>query len=382
MGYQTLPWQQGDSHSFVKLLSLHLPSLKGRSLLDAGCNTGYFCGWAAFEKAARVKGIDRDPKAIALAKNWFPDCSFSCMAWEDLPATRYDVVLCLSAIHYADDQKDLIDLLMSRVAPGGMLVLELGVAPGDGDGYETVQRAIDVRRFPTRKKLHAMLADYAFKHIGPSVQQGGDPVPRYVYHIRHKLPVAALLMDEHYSGKSTVARILLRPDLEYINGDVVYRDILSGEIAVAESLRGLVQPEPGTDILNSAAVTTDICKAGLLPELAAVYASLAVGRDVAVDTYIPAAFHGAMRDAFKEAGFFVVTLSIAQEPDKDWARHYPPRSRYTAYLKYLEKAGLIDEAAYLEANPDVAQAVADGKMPNGQYHYYHFGRREKRKLRK
>jgi len=229
MGYQSLPWQQGDSHSFAKLASLHLPSLKGKSLLDVGCNTGYFCGWAVFDKSIRVMGIDNNPEAIALAKTWFQGCSFLCMSWENLPPDRFDVVLCLSAIHYADDQKALIDTLMERVAPGGTLVLELGIAPGEEDTFETVQRSIDIRKFPTKKKLHSMLSNYAFKFISASVQQAGDPIPRSVLHIRHKLPVAVLLMDDHYSGKSTLVEAVIKPELPRIHGDSLYANVVSAK---------------------------------------------------------------------------------------------------------------------------------------------------------
>jgi wyosine [tRNA(Phe)-imidazoG37] synthetase (radical SAM superfamily) len=41
----------------------------------------------------------------------------------------------------------------------------------------------------------------------------------------------------------------------------------------------------------------------------------------------------------------------------------------------------FDEAAYLQANPDVARAIAAGSIPNGEYHYDRFGRQEGRLLR-
>ena len=382
MGYQTFPWQHGDSRSFEKLVSLYLPALKGKSVLDVGCNTGYFCGWAAFQQASHIKGIDCDPSFIAQAKIWFPECSFSCMRWEDLTTEQFDVVLCLSAIHYADDQKNLIDALMRKVKLGGMLVLELGVAPGDGDCFETVQRSIDTRAFPTRTKLHTMLAEYAFKPIGKSVQQGGDPIPRFVYHVYHKLPVAMLLLDEHYSGKSSVAEILFKSKLPRINGDIVYQRIASGELAVPAPLRRLILPDSRTGHINSAATTSNICNTGLLPELAAVFASMAGTRDFILDTYIPAAFHDELCEIFHEAGYFVASLSLWRSRIRDWTRMRPPFSQYEAYAEHLERAGLVDEVAYLEANPDVALAVAEKRMPNAQYHYHHFGRREGRRIKK
>ena len=44
MAYHDFPWQKGASDSFAKLLALSLPALQGKSVLDVGCNEGYFCG--------------------------------------------------------------------------------------------------------------------------------------------------------------------------------------------------------------------------------------------------------------------------------------------------------------------------------------------------
>ena len=51
------------------------------------------------------------------------------------------------------------------------------------------------------------------------------------------------------------------------------------------------------------------------------------------------------------------------------------------YPDSLAERSPIDEAAYLAANPDVAQAAAEDKLPSGQFHYRFFGKREKRKLK-
>jgi len=95
VAYQSFPWQAGDSHSFEKLTALYLPALQGKSVLDIGCNAGFFCGWAAFQGAAKVRGIDSNPAFIEQARLWFEECSFACMKWEDLDSEQYDLILCL-----------------------------------------------------------------------------------------------------------------------------------------------------------------------------------------------------------------------------------------------------------------------------------------------
>ena len=381
MSYQSFPWQAGDSRSLEKLAALYLPALRGKTVLDVGCNAGFFCGWAAFQGAAKVRGIDSSPAFIDQAKLWFEDCSFACMSWEDLGPEKYDLILCLSAIHYAKDQQNLLDMLMSRLNPGGLLVLELGIAPGEAAEFVPVKRSIDTRFFPTKAKLQAMLAPYTFKYIGPSVDQAGDPLPRYVYHVCNALPLAVLFLDEHYTGKTRTAAAMIRPEIPRLSGDGIYRRIADRKLEAPEALRVLIKTEPGTGHIDSASVTLAVCEAGLLPQLAGLYAQLAAGKDFVLDTYIPEAYQEDLAGELERAGFFVANVSLRGVREQAWLRLRPPMREYEAYMDSLLARSQIDEEAYLAANPDVARAVAEGKLPSGQVHYWFFGKREKRKLR-
>lgn len=381
MSYQSFPWQVGDSKSFEKLVGLHLPALKGKSVLDVGCNAGFFCGWAAFQQAAKVKGIDHNPSFIEQARQWFETCSFSCMSWDDLGLEKYDLILCLSAIHYAKDQKALIDLLMNRLSSGGMLVLETGIAPGELDEFVKVERSIDCRYFPTFSKLHSMLADYTFKAIGLSVPQAGDPLPRYVYHIQHAKPLAILFLDAHYTGKTRVASKIINPSIPRISGDAIYYKIANKEIAAPSALSDLVQSVGQTKHINSSLLTKNICEAGLLSQLVMLYLGLAGQKDFILDTFVPVEYQLELCEVIEREGYFVVDVNLYPERKDPWPRMRPPYSQYSAYMEDLSRLASVDEEEYLAANPDVAQAVADGKIPSGQFHYWAFGKREKRKTR-
>jgi trans-aconitate methyltransferase len=117
MQYQSFPGVKGSSESLEKLKALRLPSLKGKKFIDLGCNEGYFCGYALFAGAAEITGIDRSAAAIGLARSRFPECTFLSQSWEQLPDEKYDVILLLSALHYAEDQEALSAWLM-RVVEG------------------------------------------------------------------------------------------------------------------------------------------------------------------------------------------------------------------------------------------------------------------------
>src|SRR5688500_8988885 len=181
--YQSFPGVDGDSRSLDKLKALRLPDLAGRRFLDVGCDEGFFCGFASFQHAERVVGVDRSAVFIERARARFPNCEFHQQGWDALPEGPFDVILLASSLHYADDQPALIRRLVEQLAPDGVLVLELGIAGFAKSEWVKVSRGIDERFFPTMAMLRETLADYAWKWMGPSVSQAGDPVPRHVVHI-------------------------------------------------------------------------------------------------------------------------------------------------------------------------------------------------------
>lgn len=385
MGYQEFPWDRGNSRSMDKLRSLFLPVLTGKSVLDVGCNTGFFCGWAAFQKAAHVRGIDVDRNAIETARIYFPECSFTCGDWESISDRTYDVVLCLSAIHYARDFETFVHFLMRHVASNGLLVLELGIARGDTAALVPVERQItssisDTRLFPTMPMLRQVLDRYAFKFIGKSVPQAGDPTPRHVIHVQHKKPCAVLLLGPHYSGKSSLVSEIIAPNLTRISGDTFFGRVAAGQIYVEESLAALIHYLPGSTLLNCAAIMTKICQKGLLPTLVNAISQQVNKSDFVFDAYIPADYHAVAVGLFEEQGFFVVQVSSMSCHQYSWILERADSSSHDRYQRYLEKKFHIDEEAYLHANPDVAAAVAAGKIPSGAWHYLYFGRKEKRRL--
>ena len=302
------------------------------------------------------------------------------MPWDDLGSEKVDVILCISAIHYARDQQELIDLLMARLTHDGVLVLEIGCAPGEEETFMEVERSIDTRLFPTRSKIHAMLAKYAFKSIGSSVPQGGDPVPRHIYHVYHARPYAVTFLDGHYSGKTSAVKALIRPEIRRITGDEVYWQIAGNKIEASPDLREVVAFAPGTRHINSAEITLKICTQGLLPELLSLFLYIAGKENFVLDHFVPAGHRGQVCELLYENGYFVVNAGLHEAAKTIWTRCRPPYKQYLAYTEHLRARNVIDEDAYLAANPDVAEAVAQGTLPSGQYHYLYSGKKEKRKL--
>src|SRR5690349_12755302 len=110
MPYQSFDDRPGGSQSQEKLARIMFPrDLRGKRVLDLGCNEGFFCIEAKRRGAAYVLGIDANPKAIeqarARATSEGLDLDFSVCDFRDAPNGPFDLILLLSALHYADDPK-------------------------------------------------------------------------------------------------------------------------------------------------------------------------------------------------------------------------------------------------------------------------------------
>jgi SAM-dependent methyltransferase len=305
--YQSFPDAVGDSRTLEKLKALQLPVLEKKSFLDVGCNEGFFCGFARHAGASRVVGIDHGAEFIRRAQARFPDCEFLARGWDALPEGSFDVILLASALHYADDQAALIRQLVGRLTPEGVLVIELGIASSNKAEWITVKRGIDRRQFPTMPLLGELLADYAWKWVGPSVKQAGDPVPRHVIHISRRRPVAYLLMQPPASGKSSIARHLFVPaGIPVISGDAVLLEIAQGKRDVPVKLRKLV--EARYSAIAADQTVRRIFDKGLGPVLVRTWLPGTNRQDIAIDSFVPEPFHEEVRREFEAAGYLPVTL--------------------------------------------------------------------------
>ncbi|WP_338849749.1 methyltransferase domain-containing protein [Massilia sp. W12] len=313
MAYQSFPGQAGDSDSQAKLQALRLPALSGARVLDLGCNEGYFSAYAQYAGAREVIGIDINPDFIARARQRFPASSypglqFIVQSWEQLPPGEFDLILLTSSLHYATDQTELITRLMSALSPGGVLVLEIGVAAGEHAQWQEVARSRDVCLYPTWGQIHQTFAPWVWKEVGPSVAQAGDPIPRHVFHLRRRLPFAWLMLQIPGSGKSTISRALFaQQQCCLISGDQSMLALAAeqgdaADVQLAQAVRQDFNPA------QLDAAMRRVLTQGLLPRLLAYWLQQAQGQDFALDAFLPLEYHAALREALQQAGYCPVQI--------------------------------------------------------------------------
>jgi SAM-dependent methyltransferase len=341
--YQSFPDAAGDSRTLDKLKALKLPGLEGRSFLDVGCNEGFFCGFARFQGAVRAVGIDRSLSFIERARQRFPACEFLHQGWDRLPEGPFDVILLASALHYAEDQPALIHALVDRLSEGGTLVLELGIASSRKAEWIEVERGIDVRPFPSMPMLREVLAGHAWKWMGPSIQQDGDPVARHVVHVSRRRPVAYLLMQPPGYGKSSIASGLFpRAAVPVVSGDQEIGLAAKGKGAASPALRAAIMEDYSPFRLDQ--VIERVFDRGLGSELLALWLAQADGGDVALDAYVPAHRHREVERLLEARGYFPVQLQwdrVGHAPLPDDAAAQMAEAFYLSLLGDAADAGAV-----------------------------------------
>jgi SAM-dependent methyltransferase len=305
--YQSFPDAAGDSRTLDKLKALRLPALDGKNFLDVGCNEGFFCGFAKFLGAKRSVGIDRSAEFIYRAQIRFPECEFHARDWEHLPDGQFDVILLASALHYAEDQPALIRRLVDKLAPDGVLILEMGIVSSPKAEWVKVKRGIDERYFPSMAQLKEVLVDYAWKWFGASVNQAGDPVARHVVHVSPRRPIAYLLMQPPAFGKSSVAARLFPPaNIPIISGDQIILRIARNDVAASARLKAIVDKDYSSFAIDKTIQRIFDKKLGA--ELVDIWVAEAGHQDFALDGFVPAKQHAEVERQLAATGYMPVTL--------------------------------------------------------------------------
>lgn len=147
----------------------HLPDVRGRTVLDLGCNAGFFSLQLARRGAARVVAADHDPRYLAQARLAAEVTGVDLELRElsvcdvDRLGERFDVVLFMGVLYHLRHPLLALDLLRAH-AVGEALVFQsmlrgsAGALPVAPDYPFSEQEVFDHPAWP---KLHFVEREYA-----------------------------------------------------------------------------------------------------------------------------------------------------------------------------------------------------------------------------
>ena len=183
------PWRKGPFDFFGihidtewrsdwkwKRLEEHLLPLEGKAILDVGCGSGYHCLRMLGEGAKLVLGID--PSVLFLAqfasvKKYAGSLPAHLlpMGIQDLPSNlkAFDTVFSMGVLYHRRSPLEHLTELFQALKPGGQVVLETLVIPGEEneclvpkDRYAQMR---NVWFIPTCKTLEGWLARMGFEDV-------------------------------------------------------------------------------------------------------------------------------------------------------------------------------------------------------------------------
>ena len=155
----------------TKLSAIPLPDLKGKRVLDVGCDERFWCDLAWQRGARRVLGVDRGRRAHD--GQWI-NCADYTMdvgrQWHELG--KFDVILCFSLYHHiyqsaGGDHRPIWFWLWRQLDKGGVLLWENPV-----DTNDTVVRANVSAEYHHNYHRDAILSTanryFNIEYIGPA----------------------------------------------------------------------------------------------------------------------------------------------------------------------------------------------------------------------
>lgn len=147
---QLMPWRKGPFNLFGLEIDTewrsdwkwdrvlpHLADLKHRYVLDVGCGSGYHLWRMRGAGAEFVVGIDPSQLfycQFEAIKHFNPDPAVNLLpiGIDDMPALKaFDTVFSMGVLYHRRSPIDFLQQLKNQLRPGGQLVLETLVVPGD-----------------------------------------------------------------------------------------------------------------------------------------------------------------------------------------------------------------------------------------------------------
>ena len=184
---ELIPWRKGpfelfgttidtEWQSFIKynLLKPHL-DLKGKRVIDIGCNNGYYLFRMLEEAPAELVGFDPSLhfylQFLLLNRYIQAPITYELLGIEHLPAygRQFDVAFCLGVLYHRSDPVTSLKWLASGLKPGGELILDTFMIDGEEEvclsPKERYSKIPNVYFIPTVPALFNWLERAGFEEI-------------------------------------------------------------------------------------------------------------------------------------------------------------------------------------------------------------------------
>ena len=197
--YDDLGQKSFNSKTAEKVEKANMPDLKGKYILDIGCNAGYMSNTFARNGAKQVYGIDVRRVSVSVASQYnnvfyqAPNVKFFHIDVYDFkPDNKLDIVYASSVFHYFRDKQDyFFEHMHNLMSSDGLMVIEIELYEGEENKAYTYkyQRAVDDSpcHFPNQKMVEKMIkGKFEIKSKTLSVNQQGSKLNRYFFHLQKK----------------------------------------------------------------------------------------------------------------------------------------------------------------------------------------------------
>lgn len=120
---QLSPENEAIAEYRLDFIERHVGELRGKTLLDVGCDNGLFVEYAQRLRNMVASGIDISERAVELGKSQGRDLYACSIENADLPK-QYEVVTAYDIIEHVKDPVSFIASVLRLVRPGGFLIVE------------------------------------------------------------------------------------------------------------------------------------------------------------------------------------------------------------------------------------------------------------------
>lgn len=195
--YEDLGQKAKNSNSAEKIKKAAIPNLKGKVVLDIGCNAGYMSNNFARAGAKHVYGIDVRRVSVNVASQYnnvfyqSPNVSFHHIDVFDFhPKQKLDIVYASSVFHYFRNRQDLFfEHMYKNMSSSGKMIIEIELYEEKQEEAFTYKykRSVDDTpcHFPNQKMMDKMIkSKFEIESKVLSVNQKGSKLNRYFFHLK------------------------------------------------------------------------------------------------------------------------------------------------------------------------------------------------------